>query len=434
MEGVNLIIQNIVRGNMKKRKILTISDHPLAPSGVGTQTKYVIEALLKSGRYQIVSLGGAIQHQNSDPIRTEEWKDDWIIHPVEGYGNADIIRSAVRKEKPDMVWFMTDPRFWGWLWQIEHEIRALCPMVYYHVWDNYPYPTYNRKWYISNDVVCTISKVTDDIVANVAPEVERHYIPHAVNTNIFKKLSQIDIMNSKIQTLSSDAKDKFVFLWNNRNARRKQSGSLIFWFKEFLDKVGRDEACLIMHTDPKDPNGQDLTAIIEKLEMSDGQVLLSTQKYPPQQLAMMYNIADCTINVSDAEGFGLATLESLACQTPIIVTMTGGLQEQVTNGEEWFGIGLEPVSKSIIGSQEIPWIYEDRLNGDDVVAAMVKMFEKSKEERERLGERGLQHVLMNYNFDNFQDQWVKTIDDICEKYGSWDTRKHYQAWKMVEIQ
>ena len=41
---------------------------------------------------------------------------------------------------------------------------------------------------------------------------------------------------------------------------------------------------------------------------------------------------------------------------------------------------------------------------------------------------------MNYNFDNFQDQWVKTIDDICEKYGSWDTRKHYQAWKMVEIQ
>ena len=46
----------------------------------------------------------------------------------------------------------------------------------------------------------------------------------------------------------------------------------------------------------------------------------------------MYNMADCTINISDAEGFGLATLESLACETPIIVNMTGGLQEQVTNG------------------------------------------------------------------------------------------------------
>ena len=89
-----------------------------------------------------------------------------------------MVRSVLRHDRPDMVWFMTDPRFWGWLWQIEHEIRALCPMVYYHVWDNYPYPRFNRKWYLSNDVVCAISKVTDDIIANVAPEVERHYLPH----------------------------------------------------------------------------------------------------------------------------------------------------------------------------------------------------------------------------------------------------------------
>jgi hypothetical protein len=35
----------------KKIKVLTISDHPLSPSGVGTQTKYVIEALLNSGKF-----------------------------------------------------------------------------------------------------------------------------------------------------------------------------------------------------------------------------------------------------------------------------------------------------------------------------------------------------------------------------------------------
>ena len=32
---------------MTKKKILVISDHPLSPSGVGTQTKYFIEALLE---------------------------------------------------------------------------------------------------------------------------------------------------------------------------------------------------------------------------------------------------------------------------------------------------------------------------------------------------------------------------------------------------
>ena len=417
-----------------KIKVLTISDHPLAPSGVGTQTRYFIEALLKTNRYQVVSFGGAMKHDKHDPIKTQEFGDDWIIYPVDGYGTQEMVRSVIRQEKPDIVWFMTDPRFWGWLWQIEHEVRALCPMVYYHVWDNYPYPTYNRKWYMSNDVVCTISKVTDDIVANVAPEVDRYYIPHAVDGNIFKTLPDADVMNAKISTLGSVAKDKFVFLWNNRNARRKQSGSLIFWFKEFLDKVGHESACLIMHTEPHDPNGQDLIQIIEHLELDKGQILLSTEKYPPQQLAMMYNIADCTVNISDAEGFGLATLESLACKTPIIATMTGGLQEQITNGEEWVGIGIEPSSKAIIGSQEIPWIYEDRLNGDDVVEALVKMYNMSAEERKQMAERGYQHVMMNYNFENFERIWVETMDGINDKYGSWDTRKNYKSWDLVEIE
>ena len=64
----------------------------------------------------------------------------------------------------------------------------------------------------------------------------------------------------------------------------------------------------------------------------------------------MYNMADCTINISDAEGFGLGTLESLSCETPIIVTMTGGLQEQVTDGESWFWVWSEA------GKQSYYWI------------------------------------------------------------------------------
>ena len=101
-----------------------------------------------------------------------------------------MIRSLIRNEKPDILWFMTDPRFWGWLWAIEDEIRPLMPMVYYHVWDNYPYPKFNRPYYLSNDVIATISKVTDDLVGTVAPEVEKHYMPHTVNTDLFMPYDQ----------------------------------------------------------------------------------------------------------------------------------------------------------------------------------------------------------------------------------------------------
>tara|TARA_R110000737_G_scaffold348069_1_gene381111 strand:+ start:1898 stop:3160 length:1263 start_codon:yes stop_codon:yes gene_type:complete len=415
-----------------KKKILVISDHPLAPSGVGTQTKYVIETLLATGKYKFICLGGAVSHKDYQPQRISPWEDDWIVFPVKGYGSQEVIRSAIFNEKPDIIWFMTDPRFYEWLWTMENEVRAHVPMVYYHVWDNYPLPTYNKKYYESNDVIASISKVTHDIVNNVAPNVENHYVPHAVDSDIFLPLPDTDITELKNKQFGEDD-NRITFFWNNRNARRKMSGSLIFWFNEFANEVGPDKVRLLLHTDPKDPNGQDLNEIISSIDGADGRILISKEKVSPTVLASMYNMADCTINISDAEGFGLATLESLACQTPIIVNMTGGLQEQVTDGEQWFGIGIQPSSKAIIGSQQVPYIYEDRISKEDFIAALKSIFNMTHGERKLLGMKGRNHVIKNYNFKNFQKQWVELIDSVIENHGSWETRKGYKPWSIKEI-
>ncbi len=415
----------------KKIKILTLSDHPFSPSGVGTQTKYIIEGMLATGKYKFLSLGGAIKHQDYRPQKTEQWGDDWILVPVDGYGNQDMIRSIMRTEKPDIIWFMTDPRFWGWLWSIENEIRPNIPMVYYHVWDNYPYPTYNRKFYLCNDYIATISKVSDDIVRTVAPEVPTQYVPHAVDTNIFRRLPQEEITKFKKENLKIED-DRFVFFWNNRNARRKQSGSLIWWFSEFLDKVGHDKATLVMHTDPKDVHGQDLHAILKDRGLLNRQVLISEQKVPPQNLAYFYNAADATINISDAEGFGLATLESLACETPIIVNKTGGLQEQVRKGDNLYGIEIEPASRAIIGSQEVPFIYEDRLSREQMIGSLEQFISMPKEHWRKVGAAGRQHVIDNYNFQNFISQWDEIFTEVHNKHGSWPN-KAYKAWNLKVV-
>lgn len=414
----------------KKIKVLTLSDHPLSPSGVGTQTKYMIEALLKTGRYQVLSLGGAVKHQNYEPQKVGEHGDDWIIIPCDGYGDQDKIRSVLRTQKPDIVWFMTDPRFYDWLWDIDNEIRSQVPMVYYHVWDNHPAPVFNKIYYESNDTIVSISKVTRDIVDEVTSDVENVYHPHAVDSKFFNpiELEEIEKLKEK-----HNLKDKFVFFWNNRNARRKQSGSLIYWFKKFCDKIGHDKAVLIMHTDPEDPYGQPLDHLLGHFGANKGQILISREKVDPSQLASMYNLADCTVNISDAEGFGLATLESLSCGTPIIATMTGGLQEQVTDGENWFGIGIEPSSKALIGSQQVPYIYEDRISEEDFINALTKMYEMDPEERTSLGKAGRQHVLKNYSFENYQNKWVEILDDVHERHGSWENRKIYKPWVLEKI-
>jgi glycosyltransferase involved in cell wall biosynthesis len=418
---------------MKKIKIVTLGDHPLVMSGVGIQTKYFIEGMLKTGKYEFISLAGATSHNNMDTIITEEHGEAWKIIPVQDYGNPDIVRGVIRNEKPDMLWMMTDPRFWGWLWAMEDEIRPLVPIIYHHVWDNYPYPHFNKRFYDSNDAIATISKVSSDIVRTVSPDVYETYLPHAVDSEIYRTYSSMDIKRFKKEHFGNE--DAFLFFWNNRNARRKQSGTLIWWFNEFLKTQSPDKDIrLVMHTDPKDAYGTDLEAVIKAAGVPPGRVMLSPGKYPPEQMALLYNTCDCTINISDAEGFGLATLESLSCETPIIVTMTGGLQEQVMNEEEeMFGFGIIPSSKAIIGSQQVPYIYEDRISKEAFLDAITTMYELDPEERQEMGRKGRQHVIKNYNLEKNMQRWDDLLTMVQEKHGSWDTRKNYKSWELIEI-
>jgi len=113
--------------------------------------------------------------------------------------------------------------------------------------------------------------------------------------------------------------------------------------------------------------------------------------------------------------------------------MTGGLQEQVTDGEGWFGIGLTPASKAIIGSQQVPYIYEDRVSKEDFIQALRDIFLMSHNERKILGIRGRQHVVKNYNFETYKKNWINLMDSIIENHGSWETRKGYKPWEIREI-
>ena len=236
------------------------------------------------------------------------------------------------------------------------------------------------------------------------------------------------------KTLSEADRDKFIIFWNNRNARRKQSGTVLWWYKEWLDENDLSGKVLfIMHTDPHDGHGQDLVHIANQLEMPSGEVLFSRDKVPLENMGAFYSIADVTVNISDAEGFGLATLESLACGTPIIVTVTGGLQEQVMSNGELFGVPLFPASKAIIGSQQVPYIYEDRICKKDFFAALSKIYNMTNEERRALGMKGANHVNENYNFKKFGDSWVKHMLDVYETQGSWSTRRDYTSITFKEI-
>ena len=112
--------------------------------------------------------------------------------------------------------------------------------------------------------------------------------------------------------------------------------------------------------------------------------------------------------------------------------MTGGLQEQVTNGTEWFGWGIQPSSKAIIGSLQVPYIYEDRISQADFEKVMNKALKLSKTRYQKMSKAGIEHVRENFSFENYEKQWVEFIDRVVEESGSWETRKNYKRWHLLE--
>jgi hypothetical protein len=58
---------------------------------------------------------------------------------------------------------ITDPRYFDWLFRVENEIRKQVPIFYLNIWDNLPYPLYNKGYYESCDLLMAISKQTFNI-------------------------------------------------------------------------------------------------------------------------------------------------------------------------------------------------------------------------------------------------------------------------------
>lgn len=397
----------------KKIKLVTLGDHSLVSSGVGTQSRYLFEGLLRTGRYTIRSLGGAMKHVNYSPQKLTEWGDDWIIFPIDGYGNQNILRQLMDAEKPDAIFCITDPRFYGWLFDMSDEIRDRgIPLHYWHVWDNFPTPKYNRNHYASCDHVACISKLTHTILKDLGFNDSSSYIPHAVDKDIFKPFDEKQILENKEKGLTEN-KDKFVVFYNSRNARRKMTSDVLKVFKMFLDKVGQDEAFLLMHTDPHDNEGANLLAVADMLGLKNTQIAFSKERVPPEQMSIFYNIADVTMNISNNEGFGLSCLESLSCGTPVIVNETGGLQDQVKDEEgNQFGVCVTPATRSLTGSQQIPYIFDDRCSDEDLVNALVKIYEMTTEQRRELGQKARDWTQRAFPMDKMINSW----DEIITKY------------------
>ena len=415
---------------MQKKNILLLSDHPLSTSGVGTQARWLVSGLVGTGKYSFKCFGGAVRHENYDTVVVNP---DFVIKPTNGFGDRNLLRKTLAQLKPDALMLFTDPRFFIWVWEMEDEIHQICPIVYWHLWDNPPWPEFNRPLYESTDLINCINYPTYEMVKERFPE-KTNYIPHAVPTDLYEPLPKEESLKFKEALLGRDRIDHFTCLYVSRNARRKMTSDILLSWKMFLDelsvKKGHKKATMVLHTDPMDQEGTNLYQVIDMLGLKDN-IVFSKERIGFGDMKALYNMCDTIVNRSCNEGFGLPTLEMMMCGKPIIALKTGGLSRQVQDPDtgEQFGIALEPEVRTLIGNHMVPYIYEDFVSHETVSNAYMKMYEMGSEEREKLGKRAMERARKEYDIKKMISDWDDTLTKTIDRWKNEPQPK----WKVAEL-
>lgn len=473
--------------NNNKKTFIFITDDIRLHSGIGTVSREII--VNTAHKYNYIVLGAAINHPDlgkvfdlSDSINTEAGITDSsvFLHAVNGYEQPVLVRQIVNSFNIDGIVFITDPRYYIWLFHMENELRRKLPLIYINIWDSIPYPKYNTSFYNSCDLLFAISKQTKNInkvligsdnyidLDHSKPTEKTNkklvkYLPHGIDEAKFfpitDKLNNPEFVKTAKSLIPNYTGDEFIVFWNNRNIRRKNPSDIILGFKTFVDHLPKEKqknVYLIMHTQPIDDNGTDLVRCIKDLtNPKKHNIIFSPGPIDYRKLNYLYNMSDCVISATDNEGWGLSMTEAMMSGKMIIPTVTGGHIDQMRFEDEkgnWIdydknfgsnhngkykkcGVWAEPLfikARPLQGSVPTPYISCDKIDFEDVALGIAKVYSLGKEEISKRGLEGRKWVTSDESkmtTKNMSNTFIETIDTLFEV---WTPSPRYRLVNVVE--
>lgn len=305
-------------------KIMIHSNSIWANTGYGVQTHLLANALVRDGHTVTNSANFGL---NGNPIN---------VNGIEVVGNGkdvwgnDVIKANQQFYQADVtiglfdLWVMQPSvlssleNYWHWL-PLDH--KTIPPVVM----ERLPLCT----------GIIAMSEFGQELLLDA--NIESTYIPHAIDTTIFKPLEKKEARN-----LVNFPHDKFIvgmFMANKGSPSRKRFDQQIRAFAMFTRS--HPESMLYIHSDIIGHGGDNLNRLIELAEglyavklnvRFVNQYRYLSSMIGSSELATLMNACDVVLNATGGEGFGVPIIESQACGTPVIVTDFTAMPELVVSG------------------------------------------------------------------------------------------------------
>jgi len=323
--------------NKKKIKgtVSVFSNSPGQPTGYGVATDALVARLKRDG----ADVSAISNYGHEGIVRDYETSYGRIpLYPrgADIYSNDSAVLShkhwkALNAKQPDLLITLYDVWvFQGNQWD-DVNVASWTPI------DHNPAPPAVAKWSAKPNVTpLTMSRFGQKQLE--ALNIESIYIPHSVDTKIFKPKTSID--GRSLSEYMGIDKDRFVVGMNAANKssgliHRKAFGENLMAFSIFCKKY--PDAILYIHADPVSQYGWNLMALGQTLGIPvANMVFVDPVSYrfgiSQSDLAGIYSSMDVFLGTSYGEGFGVPTVEAQACGVPVIVTDFAASSELVGDG------------------------------------------------------------------------------------------------------
>ncbi|MBX7209478.1 MAG: glycosyltransferase family 4 protein [Verrucomicrobiaceae bacterium] len=152
-----------------------------------------------------------------------------------------------------------------------------------------------------------------------------HVVPHGIDTTIFRPVDRALAR----ETLGLPA-DSFIVGNVNRNQPRKRLDVTIRYFAEWIARRRVRDAFLLLHCARQD-TGWDLAALAAHHGVADRVIFTGGEKMRDATdkgfMPLVYSALDVQVSTTLGEGWGLTTMEGMACGVPQIVPDWAALGE-----------------------------------------------------------------------------------------------------------
>jgi glycosyltransferase involved in cell wall biosynthesis len=382
------------------------SNSPGQTTGYGQQAEYLVNRLKREGAKVAASSNYGLEGS----LSTHQTPYGSIPHYPRGldpYSNdvAPMHHGHWTRQNPDLpnamitlydVWVLKGPA-WDSI-----NIASWTPVDHSSI-------TPTVEAWLRKDNVTPIAMALNGQRLMEAKGIECEYVPHGIDTKIFKPTPQIQGMPTREYM---NVKDEFIVGMNAANKasgliHRKAFSENLLAFSIFHQRY--PDSVLYLHTDPLgSAGGWNLLKLIHAFGIPKDAVMFPPMldyKYGISQkdLAALYTAMDVLLAPSYGEGFGLATIEAQACGVKVIGSNWGATPDLVA--EDGWLVDGQPMWDA---GQDAIWTTPS-------IPSIVSALEQAYK-----ADRGTSQVAIDFakQFDVdtvWKKHWLPTLDRLLAK-------------------